>query len=328
MKISFYGNGNRDLGSYRIHIEDLISYMRNLNYIVSGGANPENTDVLIHDKRTTKFRNPEKVNGIITPPCDNINVLKRVDFIIVGSIEEKCSMIKHNKNVFIFPQIERMYQNIPRKIHCHIPDSEPLIIGYHGNEFHLNHSVNGLKQALERLSMERKIKFIFVCQRDDGWVEGIPNGVECEFKKWKYATCTKEIQAFDIGVVPNISEIDDSNRLKANVMLGKYNTDMKIRFKNKSNIGRSLVLFNLGIPVVADITPCNMHILANPNNGYGVFNEDGWYNAMKELCCEKRRNFVAENAYNEAKRLYDPHVWAKMLHESIEKVFQEKQKNK
>ena len=320
MKFSFYGEGNMALCSYRIHIRDMIGYLKKLGHTAVIGGNPEDYDVLIYDKRTRKFHNRTKIIGIITPPCDDAGVLKTVDFVIVGSIEEKCSMMKYNKNVFLFPQMELMNQNIPRKVHLPVPDDQPLIIGYHGNQNHLNHSVCGLSKALERLSKERKIKFVFLCQNDKEWIEGRPEGVETEFKRWKFETCTKEVQKFDIGVVPNISEIEHSNHLKPNITLGKYNTDMKIRFKNKSNIGRSLVLFNLGIPVVADITPCNMHILADPDNGYAVFDEHSWYWALKELCCEKRRNFVAENAYNETNRLYRPEKWAKSMVESIEKI--------
>jgi hypothetical protein len=327
MNISFHGCGSHSRGSFRIHIHNLCEYFKNLGYKSVIGGDPTKYDILIHDKLTTKFRNLDKVNGLITPPCDNANILKIVDFIIVGSIEEKCSMMKYNKNVFLFPQIEKMYLNIPRKIHQSIPEDKPIIIGYHGNQNHLNHSVCGLKGALERLSKERKIKFVYVCQNDTEWKEGRPEGVEMEFKRWKYEKIKNEIQQFDIGVVPNISEIENSNRLKENISLGKYNTDMKIRFKNKSNIGRSLVFFNLGIPVVADITPSNMHILADPDNGYGVFDENSWYWALKELCCEKRRNFISENAYKEANRLYNPEKWTKSLAESIKNVYEEKMKN-
>tara|TARA_Y100000816_G_C26103078_1_gene585171 strand:+ start:2632 stop:3624 length:993 start_codon:yes stop_codon:yes gene_type:complete len=324
MLISFYSSGSINRGSYRIHVRNLCEYFKNLGYKSVIGGDPNKYEVLIHDKLTNKINNLDKVNGIITPSCDNTHILNAADFIIVGSIEEKCSMMKHNKNVFLFPQIEKMYINIPRKIHEYIPEDKPLIIGYHGNQNHLNHSVCGLKTALERLSKERKIKFVYICQNDKEWIEGRPQGVDMEFKRWKYETITKEIQNFDIGVVPNISEVEHSNRLKQNITLGKYNTDMKIRFKNKSNIGRSLVFFNLGIPVVADITPANMHILADPDNGYGVLDENSWYWALKELCCEKRRNFISENAYIEANRLYNPEKWTKSLAESIKKVHKEK----
>ena len=31
-----------------------------------------------------------------------------------------------------------------------------------------------------------------------------------------------------------------------------------------------------------------MHILGNPDNGYAVLTEDGWFHALKDLCCEKK----------------------------------------
>ena len=82
MKISFYGQGGVTLASYRMHILDLSYYLRQHGHQVSIGANPENVDVLIHDKRTRKFSHPDKINVIFTPPCNDINVLKKADFIL------------------------------------------------------------------------------------------------------------------------------------------------------------------------------------------------------------------------------------------------------
>ena len=80
------------------------------------------------------------------------------------------------------------------------------------------------------------------------------------------------------------------------------------------------MLFQCGIPVVADMIPSNMHILANPDNGYAVASKEGWYYAMKELCCEKRRNFISKNAYSECRRLYDPIEWVSKLSTQIESI--------
>jgi len=99
---------------------------------------------------------------------------------------------------------------------------------------------------------------------------------------------------------------------------------MMIRFKNKSNIGRSLVCFQLGIPVVSDITPSNMHILANPDNGYVALDEESWFLSLKELCCEKRRNFVSQNAYKEAHRLYEPKIWTDRFIDGLDKLLSDK----
>ena len=311
-------NQNIARGSYRIHIDNLNYYFNSINiYSKINPNNIEDFDVIIYDKNYISIKKiKNKLCGSITPSADNYKLLREIDFIIVGSVEEKDSMIKYNKNCFLFPQIEKKFQKIEPKIHT---KKNKIIIGYHGNSVHLNHMHLGLKNALGRLSKELPIKLIYISNTDKHWIQGIAN-IEKEFKKWNIKTIINDIKTFDIGIVPNISEAVNDNRLNTNMTLGLYNTDFKIRFKNKSNIGRSLVLFQCGIPVIADITPSNMHILADPNNGYAVLSEDGWYNALKNLCCEKHRNFIAKNAYNECKRLYDPLVWAQKLIISINNI--------
>lgn len=315
MKIAFLStNVNINRGSYRIHVDNLSRYLNSINIYSKINPNDiDNFDVIIYDKGFGIKKIKNKLCGFITPAADDYKLIKQADFIIVGSVEEKESFIKHNKNCFIFPQIEKMYQDIKPKIHT---KKDKLIIGYHGNSVHLNHMHYGLKNALERLSKELPIKLIWICNTDKDWIQGIPN-IETEFKKWNIRTIINDIKSFDIGIVPNISESVTDNSLNTNMTLGLYNTDLKIRFKNKSNIGRSLVLFQCGIPVISDLTPSTMHILANPKNGYAVLSEDGWYHALKKLCCEKHRNDIAKNAFNECNRLYNPLEWAQDLIESI-----------
>ena len=156
----------------------------------------------------------------------DISLLKNVDFIIVGSIEEKESMIKYNKNCFIFPLIERMYLNKELKIHN---KKDNIIIGYHGNSLHLNHMKIGLKSALEKLSKEINIKLIYICETNKNWVEGIPN-ISVQYIKWDLKTIENDIRKFDIGIVPTISEFSFKNSNKTDI-LGKYHSDINIRFK-------------------------------------------------------------------------------------------------
>ena len=319
MKVCFIDKKtNLSLGSYRIWIHDLNFYLNEIG--IYSTINPKNVceyDIVIYSKYSNPCFHHNKKIGAINPSRDNYKLLKKVDFIIVGSVEEKQSMIKYNRNCFIFPLIENMYLNKIPKNHL---NKREIVIGYHGNQCHLNHMSLGLKNALERLSQEIKIKFLFTASSNKEWVQGRPN-IPTEFRKWNINTIHDTLEEFDIGIVPNISNIE--GKLNNNIKLGLYSSDIQIRFKNKSNIGRALVLFQLGIPVVADITPSNMHILADPDNGYAVLGEEGWYCALKELCCEKRRNFVSQNAYDEYKRLYNPTTWAKKLISSIENITRE-----
>ena len=69
--------------------------------------------------------------------------------------------------------------------------------------------------------------------------------------------------------VPNITQIN-SKSFPSDSALGLYNTDYILRMKNKSNAGRAFVFHQLGIPVVADITPSNFHIMGGDDCGYLV----------------------------------------------------------
>lgn len=318
MKICFYSKDeNLTRGSYRIHVHDLNFYLNKIG--VDSVINPKNIeeyDVIICDKGTSVNKNPNQLQGVITPSREDGRNLKKFDFIIVGSAEEKASLVTWNKNSFIFPQIEKMYLGSPLKIH---EQKEELVIGYHGNPNHLNHLSLGLKNALERLSETVSLKLLITKSRlasPKYWTKGRPD-IKIEWVDWNLKTIKDAISQFDIGIVPNISEFALPNSLNTNIPDGVYKSDIKIRFKNKSNIGRALVLFQMGIPVVADITPSNMHLLANPNNGHAVLDEQGWYSALQDLCCPKRRQLIAQNAHEECERLYNPLKWAEILYKNI-----------
>jgi glycosyltransferase involved in cell wall biosynthesis len=93
-----------------------------------------------------------------------------------------------------------------------------------------------------------------------------------------------------------------------------------MRFKNKSNAGRSFVFHQLGIPVVADITPSHFHVMGNPDCGFLVADKAGWYKALLKLTNYRTRQEIADNAKKEFDRLYDPHDWARKLYREIEEI--------
>ena len=320
-------------GSYRIHVHDLCHYINKYTDSVAAinSFDMHSYDVVILDKsicnNTQIFKKvcseaKNKIIGVITPPAIQNKWWNKINFTIVGSCEEKESLLKYCKHNFIFPQIELKYLSCSPKIHI---DKKEIIIGYHGNVNHLNHMNLGLCKAIERLAKEVPLELHIVTNNNlKDWKQGRPK-VKTVIKQWDIDKVEKDIQLMDIGIVPNISDFNNkllqkNGPFKSNIVLGKYNTDLIIRFKNKSNIGRSLVFFQLGIPVVADITPSNMHIFADPDNGYAVLSEEGWYLAMKELVDYKRRNFISQNAFKEYKEKYNPSKWSNLLVKNIKKL--------
>ena len=124
----------------------------------------------------------------------------------------------------------------------------------------------------------------------------------------------------EVTVKVNPNNMINDNHKDFDNSIGKYNSDINIRFKNKSNNGRALVFFQLGIPVIADYTPSNMHILGDEQNGYAVLSSYGWYNALEKLLCEKKRQEIANNAYNEYQKKYNHLKWSKKLYKEIKNI--------
>jgi len=313
------------VGSYRIWVHDL-----NQTFIELGIESKvlhhysleeiENHDVIICGKsdaslaKDLKVKFPEKKVGIINLSSDNKKL--PVDFAIAGSLEEMDSLSCY-KNVFLYPLIEKMYQN-EEDCKVHEP-KEKLIIGFHGHYPHLSKFNPHLKEALEELDelCDLELKII-TSNVPFKWEVGKPNIRNIIIKGWNIKTFKKEMLSCDIGIVPNITPLSFTElALETSIDLGLYNTDHIVRMKNKSNAGRCFVFHQLGIPVVADFTPSNFHILGDPRCGFIAFNKNSWIKSILKLRDCKVRQTIAYAAKKEFDRLYDPHIWAKRLYNNI-----------
>jgi hypothetical protein len=301
-------------GSYRIWIHDLNNYFKQLNIPSRISIDPGDDEIAIvvkgevHVARHIKELYPEKKVGLINPAIGKYDYC---DFLIVGSIEEQASL-SMNKNVFLYPLIEELYQNIEIKTHT---DVDVLRFCFHGHFPHLAKFNPHVKLALEEFSKERDIELLIIHGHPDfNWQIGRPN-IKIKYKQWNTGSIAQDILSTDIGLCPNITYID-ANDYKRNDSIneGLYNQDYVIRFKNKSNAGRVFVFHQLGIPVVTDLTPSNLHILGNPEHGFIAADKNGWLNAFRQLSEAKRRTEISQKAKIEFDRLYDPLVWAKKLY--------------
>jgi len=311
-----------NVASYRIWVKDLAAYFNKLGtkaYINKLSDNIESHVVIILAKSDiSKFEDykknyPDNLIGLINPES---GILYSADFIIVGSIEEKDSLAM-NKNVFIFPLIENKYRKITQKIHI---DKDEIVICIHGSYTHLSKVDPHLRKALEEFSKNVKVRLKIISNpMPKKWLNGRPKIKNIVVSNYNFTTFSNNLLNCDIGLVPNIS--DNTPLFKrTSKRKGLYNTDYFFRMKNKSNSGRMFAFIQHGIPVIADLTPSHLHILGNPENGFAVFNKDGWLNALKELSNAKRRNTISKNALSEFNRLYDPAKWATKLVDDIQKI--------
>ena len=223
------------------------------------------------------------------------------------------------KNVFLFPLIERLY-NTSVKSHT---IKQTLRLGFHGSHTHLAKFNPNLKNALEELDNEINIELLIVTSDPNfNWTIGKPNIKNIIVKKWDISSVVDDLLSCDIGLVPNTTSYSITNE-KTSKDEGLYNTDFILRMKNKSNAGRSFVFHQLGIPVVADLTPSHFHILGDPDCGFIASSKDGWKKSILKLTDLNTRKQIAVNAKKEFNRLYDPLKWAKKLYKNIENITNE-----
>jgi len=120
----------------------------------------------------------------------------------------------------------------------------------------------------------------------------------------------------DIGIVPNITTYSSKDQ-ESNPELGLYDTDYILRLKNKSNAGRAFVFHQLGIPVVADFTPSNFHIMGGNDCGYLVSSANGWKQSILKLTNTRNRQEISNKAFEKFRSLYDTKHWANKLYTEL-----------
>jgi len=308
---------NYNTGSYRIWVHGLHNYFKQLNIPSCISNTVGDEEIIIVGKGETqlayniKSTHPEKKVGLINPV---INKYDYCDFLIVGSIEEQASL-SQNKNVLFYPLIEELYQNKEIKSHS---NTGALRFCFHGHYPHLAKFDPYVTAALEEFSKEVNIELLIIHGNPEfNWEFGRPD-IQIKFKKWSVDTIVDDILSTDVGLCPNITYVD----YKCNQIIetGVYDTDYVIRFKNKSNAGRAFVFHQLGIPVVADLTPSNLHILGNPEHGLIAADKNGWLNAFRQLTNSRKRSEIGQNAKIEFDRLYNPLIWAKKLYRDLCKL--------
>lgn len=315
---------NISTGSYRIWVNDLNQYFQECGIpstIFYGvPTSISDHDIIICGKPdadiavAVKKAFPEKKVGVINLSSDRKSL--PIDFVIVGSMEEMDSL-SHYDNVFLYPLIERMYQD-PGDYKEH-KESPVLRIGFHGHYPHLSKFSPYLDGALEDMEKKHDIELLIVTTNTSyRWRVGKPNIKNIIIKEWDINTVKEDLLSCDIGVVPNMTNLNLAElELGTSVDMGLYNTDHVVRMKNKSNAGRCFVFHQLGVPVVADLTPSNFHIMGDPKCGSLVLNRASWLKALTKLVNPEIRQAIADNAKREFDRLYNPHEWAQRLYENL-----------
>lgn len=326
MKISFYTKNPSDKsGSYRIWVKDLSTSLNELGYESNIYTNlqniPKDSKVIIFCKSAYKEINLIKSKNFLIGAIniDKNFISDKIDFVIVGSLEEYTSMSSY-ENVFIYPLIERKFQNIERKVHI---DKDFFSICFHGNYPHLFKFEPFLKKAIEKFDKEiKKVKLKVITGNPNfKWEIGRPN-VKIEMYDYN-DNFINIVQSCDIGVVPNVSDIrlfvKDIDKVTS-VDYGLYSSDYFLRMKNKSNAGRAYVFYQLGIPVVHDISPSSFELMCKTNYNICGHDEKSYFREFKKLSSDSLRNEIAIKNKNVFEQYYNPLEHAKKLIKNIGEI--------
>ena len=321
----FASNKDINKGSYRIWVHDFIYNLRkighkakefnNLGELIKSDFSSDSILFVAKDDCYQLNEIRKKFCGFlgaINPTNEQSTI---ADFSIVGSIEEKLSL-DNNKPIFIYPLIENFLSNKELVFH---KNKEFLTLGYHGNLQHLYRMTQGLNQAIETYGIENKIQLNLIIPKETNLKSIIlPKNCSIEIIGWDINTFESELRKIDIGLVPNITNNKNFFRTKS-IKKGLYDTDFHIRFKNKSNAGRTFVFIQMGIPVICDMTPSNFHLFGDGQAGFIAFDKSSWLNSIKRLANSEIRNFIAKTAYKRFTSNYNIINYVIRIIEGIEK---------
>ena len=337
MKISFFEKSpNLNAGSYRIWVNDLCVSLNEAGIaskIITSldELHEDKSEVVIFSKSSYEIIKSLKIDkskivGAINVSADFYD--PRIDFVIVGSHEERLSLSLYD-NVFLYPLIERKFMNLPKKIHEH---NKVFKICFHGHYLHLFKFALNLRNALNKLSTERKIELHIVTGNfpvHKWWKDNIgkPN-IDIFFHS--YNNISSVITESDLGIVPNVIDLNYMQpdlKNQTSLDLGLYNTDYLLRFKNKTNPGRAYVFYQHGIPVVHDISPSSFEMMALAGIYDVAHDEKTWYRSIKKMIDSIETRQKTSEVFRETfERLYNPVDHAKCLYENIEKIKIQKEK--
>ena len=171
MKIDFVAaNQDISVGSYRIWISDFCNTLKGLGVdacIPKKETEWRDDSIIVLSKgnahkakdnhKSLKDRIVVAIN--VAPPSATEERIP-LDLVIVGSLEEKLSLLPHYENIVVVNLLEMLYEDTEPKKHA---ETDEIIIGYHGSHTHVLKLVAwDFAHAIKKLSETKKVKLFFI----------------------------------------------------------------------------------------------------------------------------------------------------------------------
>lgn len=218
-------------------------------------------------------------------------VMKNSSLVLVGNNYLKDRAVKSGAiNIEVLPTVVDLTKYTRREIN---PSNDKLVIGWIGTPYTVKY-LNKITPIIDKLSEKYKLTLRVI-----GATEGFLNSNNIEYVQWSEETEAKEIQKFDIGIMPlNYSPWE----------MGKC--------------GYKLIQYMAcGIPVIASPIGVNIDIINNTKSGFLATNDDDWITSFEKLFASKKlRVEMGRNGQKAIERYYCTQVQAPRLIELLKKI--------
>ncbi|RME57121.1 hypothetical protein D6779_09370 [Candidatus Parcubacteria bacterium] len=242
-----------------------------------------------YDPRVAEARaaNPAAKIGVIDPRPSTLSAAQGADFVVANGVEMGDWLANYFENIYIYPIYPQV--NVSPKTHTH---HTPVILGYHGNKVHLMSMRPIISQALDALAKEYEVELWAVYNID--LLGKMPfdlcraRNCKVRYFQWHEGVYADVLSQVDIGIVPNLIPLKNETIAKRKAasysrVLQPHDSDYLLRFKVSTNPGRIYVFSQLGIPVVAGMSPSAASAVQHGYSGYLAYSSGGWYWALKKL---------------------------------------------
>lgn len=261
--------------------------------------------------------------GVIDLRFMDIEDARGADFAIANGVEVCDWLSNYFEHIFVYP----IYPQITTPLKEHA-QKKPLIVGYHGNRIHLAAMKPYVAAALEACSEQHPLELWAIY--DIGSLGEMPEAlcdprkVPTRYFQWEPDVYGNVLAQADIGIVPNLIPL--KNEMLATQCAEPFSplipshpeADYLLRFKKTTNAGRIYVFSQLGIPVVAGMSPSAAQAIQHGVNGYLALGAASWYHGLKKLAdSAELRSDMGARSYADFQRDIAPDVLNHKLVEFI-----------
>ena len=230
-------------------------------------------------------------------------IIRLSDCVIVGNEYLKNYALKFNKKVFVLPTVVDTNRYVPKRKSKHNADGK-VVIGWIGSPSTQSY-IKDFIPIFSILWEKYKNIFLNIVGSDFTYEEDLADNIILH--RWSLQKELKELQSFDIGVMP----MPDNNWTKG-----------KCGFK-------ALLCMSVGIPTVCSKVGVNSEIVKDGVNGFLASNKEEWLKKLSILIeSPNLRTKLALRGRKTVEEKYSVKVYASKFLEILQSVYNEKYQKK